>query len=51
MAVQQDISSNYEIRVVIKFLNAEKMSGVEIHRRLHAVYSADKVMLKWHVYK
>ncbi len=51
MAVQQDIPSDCKIWAVIKCLNTEKVSGVEINRWLCAVYSANKVMLKWHVYK
>ncbi len=51
MAAQQDIPFDCEIRAVIKFLNVERVSGVEIHWRLCAVYGADKVMSKRHVYK
>ncbi len=39
------------MRAVIKILNVEKVSGIEIHRPLCAVYSIDKVMSKWQVYK
>ncbi len=51
MVAQQDIPSDCEIQVVIKFLNVEKVNGVEIHGRLCAIYGADKVMSKRHVYK
>ncbi len=51
MAAQQDIPSNCELHAVIRFLNLETVSDVEIRSQLCAVYSADKVMSKWHAYK
>ncbi len=44
MAAQQDIPSDFEIQAVIKFLDMEKMSYVEIHTWLCAVYCANKVL-------
>lgn len=51
MAIVNTVSLDCEVRAVIKFLNAEKVSGAEIHRRLCAVYGEGNVMTKKYVYE
>ncbi len=40
-----------KVRAVIKFLNAEGVTGLEIHRRLSNVYAVGHVMSLHHIYK
>ncbi len=42
---------NCEVWAVIKFLNVEGVTGLEIHRRLSNVYGAGNVMSLCHIYK
>ncbi len=42
--------SDCEVRVVIKFLNVEDVTGLEIHHRLSNVYDAGNAASLCHVY-
>ncbi len=38
--MESSASSDYEVQAVIKFLKAESVTGLEIHRTLNNIYGA-----------
>ncbi len=49
--MESSASFDCEVRAVINFLNAEGVTGSEIHRRLSNIYGAGNVISLRHIYK
>ncbi len=49
--MDSSVLSDCEVQAVIKFLNVEGVTELEIHRRLSKVYDAGIAMSLRHIYK